>query len=108
LTFPWVKSVTPWPEPPPLYTTLAPEHFFVYAAIQALMAFCCAVDPSDVSEPVAQSAEVLPDDEPPPAALVFVDEPPLLPHAASAATATSTPASTPARLSFTIGSPLSV
>jgi hypothetical protein len=80
------------------------------------MALVCAVEPSAFRVPlehVGAPAVLLPVDvlgEVP-----LVEAPPELPddfalllQAASAATATSTPAATPARLSFTIGSPSSV
>jgi hypothetical protein len=74
--------------------------------IQAVIAFVCAVEPSPLSVPVEQlafAALLIPpaadeedlDDPPLPLPL------PLLLHAASAVTASSTPAARPARLSFT-------
>jgi uncharacterized membrane protein YqaE (UPF0057 family) len=89
---------------------------FVYALTHAVIALVCAVEPPPLSVPVEQvgapAATVLLELVllllELPALVVPLDDGLLLLQAASAAAATSTPAATPARLSFTIGSPSSV
>jgi hypothetical protein len=82
------------------------------------MALAWAVEPSALSVPLehvgaAPAAAAVEDPavvlEPPALLVVLLDDPLLLLlQAASAVTATSTPATAPARLSFTIGSPSSI
>jgi hypothetical protein len=57
---------------------VAPLHWFSYALLQALIAFCCAVEPPDVSEPDWQEmllAEPLVVDEPPVLEVELLSEP---------------------------------
>ena len=100
---------TPAPEPVGLYANVLPGQTWPHTLLNSAMAFCCAVEPSAVSEVLppqsAPDADALPEalDEAVPALLS-------LPHAVrvmaamavmETATASGVPTLLPKRLSFT-------